>query len=283
MKLLNTKSVHILAVQEDSCPASVEDFVAVEAPLSITLQTKQNNRLVQINYMVTMRSPGKDFELVKGILWSEDLIHHREDVIDMRYVAMEEHPESQNILVHLKAQSYKRILDPKRQHHVVRTSCGICGKESIEDIFKHSCYSYTPNQPTLLHRHILALTRRLSKHQNLFKQTGGVHAAGLFDMAGNIVMVREDIGRHNALDKLVGAVIEKKMVPLSEYGLILSGRASFELVQKAWMAGCPILLAVGPPSDMGIELADDVGMTLVGFLSSQRYNVYTHPGRIRYA
>ena len=275
MKEEASKKIVITAVGTHESK-EILDTVAIEAPLSITLQSRLGGKVVQKPFMVTMRSPGDDFDLVRGLLWSEDVIQRFDDLIDLRYTTSAEH-----VIAHLSPESYRRVHDRVNFEYVSRSACGICGKESIDDIYKHSCYMYVPAHPLISHASLLQLSKRLFAFQKLFNQTGGVHAAGLFNPSGQIILAREDIGRHSAVDKLIGAALTQGLIPMSNYGIIVSGRASFELVQKTWMAGAPFLVAVGPPSNLGVELATDSGMTLVGFLSDVRYNIYTHPKRVR--
>ncbi len=275
-----TKHIKIETVRQSETRSVITDQIAVEAPLSITFQSVLDGQVVQKPYLVTMCTPGQDFELVKGLLWSEEIIHRKEDILDIR-VGDTDSTNGQNIIVHLSTKCFKDLkADTTNFEFVARTSCGICGKASIDEVFKHSCYTYPKNSPQITQMSLLRMPEELRKMQKLFHRTGGVHAAGLFDDSGQILKVYEDIGRHNALDKLIGAALEGGLIPLKSYGILLSGRASFELVQKSWMAGAPIVVSVGPPSSLGVELALDCGMTLIGFLSDKRFNIYSHPERV---
>jgi FdhD protein len=166
------------------------------------------------------------------------------------------------------------------RHFYTTSSCGICGKASIDAVAQQGQFDIAATELRIRADILGGLPAALKAKQAVFEQTGGLHASGLFDAAGNIVAVREDVGRHNALDKLIGSSLLAGRVPLAEFGIVVSGRTSFELMQKAKIAGCPLVAAVGAPSSLAVELANEFGMTLVGFLKVDRFNVYSRPDRI---
>jgi FdhD protein len=235
-----------------------EDEVAVEEPLEI--------RVGGAPLVVTMRTPGHDEELALGFLYGEGLIdaaHEAGPTDDFANNAVE------------VAGPLTR--DPGQRRFYTTSSCGVCGKGALEEVAVHS--APLPDGP-VVDRHLLAsLPDRLV--QPAFERTGGVHATGLFEPNGELLIAREDVGRHNAMDKVIGRALLDGLVPLGERILCVSGRLSFELVQKAAVAGAPILVGVGAPSSLAISLADDRGMTLCGFARRGSVNVYTHPGRVR--
>jgi len=245
------------------------DVVATEEPMEIRVET--GGRLFPVS--VTMRTPGHDFELAAGFLYTEGVIRSRKEVERISYCTAGQQPQQFNIVtVHLKP---KVAFDPLRLSRYVYTtsSCGICGKASLEQI-RATCPPPLTGKPHLPDDFFLRLPQAMQQQQTVFARTGGLHAAALFDASGNLVVLREDVGRHNAMDKLVGTLLLTDRLPASESVVLVSGRASFELVQKALMAGIPILAAVSAPSSLAIDLAKEFGMTLVGFLRDGRFNIY---------
>jgi FdhD protein len=235
-----------------------EDVVAVEEPLEI--------RVDGVPLVVTMRTPGHDEELALGFLYGEGLIdapHHSGPTVDFAANTVE------------VAGPLAR--DPGERRFYTTSSCGVCGKGALEEVAVHS--PPLPPGPTVARSLLAALPDRLE--QPAFERTGGMHATGLFDDAGTLLLVREDVGRHNAMDKVIGRAVLDGMVPLGERILCVSGRLSFELVQKAAVAGAPVLVGVGAPSSLAVSLAEERGMTLCGFARRGRGNLYTHPERVR--
>ncbi|MET4004710.1 FdhD protein [Arthrobacter sp. UYCu511] len=253
-----------------------EESLAVEEPLEI--------RLGHESFSVTMRTPGDDFDLVAGFLVSEGLIYEPEQLISLRFCAGEDENGQQTFNV-VEAQLRPDVAMPlpSAQRHITTSSaCGICGTASIEAVHKSTHFKLTSDvDEVLISASVLAsLPELLRREQKLFEKTGGVHAAGLFAPDGELLSLREDVGRHNAVDKVVGAAFREKQLPLRNIILQVSGRASFELVQKAAMAGVPVLAAVSAPSSLAVELAHNSGVTLVGFSRGATMNIYTHPGRV---
>lgn len=270
------QSCDILRVERDKPLLSQVDMLAVEEPLEIQIAFGPARARSRQSLAVTMRTPGQDFDLALGFLFTEGIIGRAADVSLMRYAGEQLSDSAQEnvLLVELRP---GLDLDMQRlsRHFYTASSCGICGKASIEMVQTHTCFNLLPNEPLLSREVLFALPDILAAHQAAFAHTGGIHAAGLFDAEGTLLLLREDVGRHNAVDKLVGAALSRGLVPLSRHIFLVSGRAGFELVQKSLMAGVPVLAAVGAPSSLSVELAETYGMTLLGFLREGRFNVYT--------
>jgi FdhD protein len=259
----------------------ITDALAVEEPLEIRLEHgPANDRKIQ-NVSVTMRTPGNDAELALGFLFTEGIIKQQSDTntIEHCFIACAENKENV-IQVSLNENTLPNLPNAERNFYTT-SSCGVCGKASINAIRTVSSFT----QDKLVENHIDAdilyqLPSILQKHQEVFADTGGLHASALFNLSGDLLLVREDVGRHNALDKLIGAALNRDLLPLDQHILLLSGRASFELIQKAAMAGITLIAAVGAPSSLSVQLAEEFNITLVGFLRNQRFNIYTQPQRI---
>ncbi|MQA06742.1 MAG: formate dehydrogenase accessory sulfurtransferase FdhD [Streptosporangiales bacterium] len=231
---------------------------------------------------VTMRTPGDDFDLVAGFLATEDVVTKPDDLLGMRYCAGkdDEGRNTYNVVDATLAPGLSAPLLDVTRNFYTTSSCGICGKASLDAVRLNQPYDLGTD-PTAVHVDTLwSLPDRLRQEQQVFERTGGLHAAGLFTADGELVCLREDIGRHNALDKLVGWALRQEMLPLAGHLVLLSGRASFELVQKALLAGVPVVAAVSAPSTLAVDLADEASMTLVGFLRGETMNVYTHTARL---
>lgn len=256
------------------------DSLAIEEPLEIRIgYGPAGNRQVK-NVSVTMRTPGNDGELASGFLFTEGIIRQREDILsaDHCFIACAENKENV-IQVDLKEDVMPSLNNTERNFYTT-SSCGVCGKGSINAIRTVSIYDGDVGENHVSDYRLYSLPDILQRHQQVFADTGGLHASALFDAAGELILLREDVGRHNALDKLIGAALNAGMLPLKTHILLLSGRASFELVQKAAMAGINIIAAVGAPSSLAVQLAEEFKITLVGFLRGKRFNIYTQPQRI---
>ena len=255
-----------------------EDILAAEEPLEI--------RLGHEAFSVTMRTPGDDFDLVAGFLVSEGVIWEQNQLISLRFCAGEDEDGRQTFnVVEAQLRPDVALPDAGLERHVYTTSsCGICGTASIDAVRKSSHFPLQPSTAagTLQIRAdmLATLPDRLRAGQKVFERTGGVHAAGLFTAQGELLCLREDVGRHNAVDKVVGWALREDRLPLAGTVLQVSGRASFELVQKAALAGVPLLAAVSAPSSLAVELAQSAGVTLVGFSRGASMNAYAHPERI---
>ncbi|WP_431943618.1 formate dehydrogenase accessory sulfurtransferase FdhD [Micromonospora marina] len=255
-----------------------QDTLAVEEPLEIRVGAAGPGRRRPL--AVTMRTPGDDLDLAIGFLLTEGLIRSAEDVYTAQLCAGAETPNTYNVVdVVLSPGVPEPVTDPARNFYTT-SSCGVCGKASIESVRTRSRFAVR-DDPLVVTADLLAgLPDRLRAAQRAFDRTGGLHAAGLFTPAGELVVLREDVGRHNAVDKVLGWATREGRLPLAGHVLLVSGRASFELTQKAWMAGVPLLAAVSAPSTLAVELAEEAGMTLVGFLRGPTMNVYTGAARV---
>lgn len=256
------------------------DSLAIEEPLEIRIEHgAKNDRRVQ-NVSVTMRTPGNDAELAVGFLFTEGIVKQTADIINAEhcFIACAENKENV-IQVSLNENIIPELKNAERNFYTT-SSCGVCGKGSIEAIRTVSSFSQIADDNVIDADLLYNLPDVLAEHQEVFATTGGLHACALFDKQGKLIQVREDVGRHNALDKLIGAALNSNMLPLNKYILLLSGRASFELVQKAAMAGITIIAAVGAPSSLAVKLAEEFNITLVGFLRYHRFNIYTAAHRI---
>jgi FdhD protein len=257
------------------------DVVATEEPLEIRLgYSRRDGSRAEENVSITMRTPGHDEELAVGFLFTEGIIHSRADVDGVVPRGQPAPDGSVNVVRVELAPAVKVDFKRLERHFYTTSSCGVCGKASIEAVAVQGQYDVAAMSLRVPGPVLGALPEALRSRQAVFEQTGGLHASGLFDAAGRIVTVREDVGRHNALDKLIGSALLAGQLPLAAHGIVVSGRASFELMQKAKMAGCPFVAAVGAPSSLAVELANEFGMTLVGFLKPERFNVYSRPDRV---
>jgi FdhD protein len=262
--------------------SEAEDVLAVEEPLEIVLAFGAKNNRQRQSISVTMRTPtGHDFELALGFLLTEGVISQTKDVISVRYTASELSETAQSNVVQVDIPpSVKFDAEKLQRHFYTSSSCGVCGKTAIEMIQTTSCFWIKKDFPTVKSPILMRLPDILRGMQTAFDATGAIHAAALFDTEGVLLAVREDVGRHNALDKLIGWAMQKELLPLSNNILLVSGRSSFELVQKALMAGIPIIAAVGAPSSLAVQLASDNDMTVIGFLKNNRFNIYAGFERI---
>jgi len=244
------------------------DWIASEAPLEVRIDGKP--------VTVLMRTPGNDEELVRGFLFNEGVVSSAKELVSVGPV--HESPEDVGgsvINVQLVGSHEHPTLD---RSFYSNASCGVCGKKTIESLEVKG--AITASRLQVQSSVLASLPDRLRGSQTTFARTGGVHASGLFTANGELVVLREDVGRHNALDKIVGWALAEGKLPLSSYLLLVSGRVSYEIVQKAVMAGIPFVAAVGAPSSLAVDLAERFELTLVGFLKADRMNVYTHPERI---
>jgi formate dehydrogenase accessory protein FdhD len=240
------------------------DTLAVEEPLQI--------RLGPSVLTTTMRTPGNDFDLVAGWLVAEGAVATSQDIVTMRMCTDELNTVEATLAAHLTP--------PRPRAFATTSACGVCGSDSVADVC--AVLRWPPrDDPVIVDREVvLDLPARLRSAQHVFDRTGGLHAAGLFTATGEPVLVREDVGRHNAVDKVVGAALRRNLLPLAGHVLQVSGRASFELVQKTAMAGIPVLSAISAPSSLAVDLAAECGITLLGFVRSGAMNVYTRADRV---
>ena len=292
MRRRSTATVKVRRMQGGHLIA-LKDVVATEEPMEVRAVCPNNGRPQAHSVAVTMRTPGNDFELAAGFLLTEGLIRDRGDVerISRRLAAHVEVPV-------LRMRTNPTIADEYNTIHVylrpgvdfgpelllrnfyTTSSCGVCGKASLEALRLRGCPAVAQDRPRVSAEIIGRLPEALRGAQSVFERTGGLHAAALFDPEGNLLTLREDVGRHNAMDKLIGYHLLNGSLPLSDYLVLLSGRASWELLQKALVAGIPMVVAIGAPSSLAVDLAEEFGMTLVGFTRRDSFNIYTGAERV---
>lgn len=256
------------------------DTIVVEEPLEL--------RIGPSPLTVTMRTPGDDIEWLHGFLHAEGIIAVKSDIVTARYCAgavMDDGTGTDiNTYNVIEVQLAPHVTNPieagRSRSFLTSSACGVCGKASIDELTVRAAYDLGIDTTQVQIATLLDLPNRLREAQPTFERTGGLHAAGLFTAEGEVVVVREDVGRHNAVDKVIGWAIQHDMLPLRGHVLQVSGRVSFELAQKAYLAGVPIISAVSAPSSLAIETATEAGMTMVGFVRGASLNVYTHPERV---
>ncbi|ROO52572.1 FdhD protein [Micromonospora sp. Llam0] len=256
------------------------DTVAGEEPLEIRVGPAGAARRAPL--AVTMRTPGNDIDLAIGFLLTEGVIGAAEDVVTAQLCAGTDTdtPNTYNVVdVTLAGHVPPPQTDPTRNFYTT-SSCGVCGKASIDAVRTRSRFDVAADRATFSPQTLVGLPDQLRAAQQGFDRTGGLHAAGLFTVDGQLRAVREDVGRHNAVDKLIGWAAREDLLPLRGHLLLVSGRASFELTQKAWMAGIPVLAAISAPSSLAVALAEEAGMTLVGFLRGSTMNIYAGADRL---
>ncbi|MEZ5089611.1 MAG: formate dehydrogenase accessory sulfurtransferase FdhD [Micropruina sp.] len=254
-----------------------DDRLAVEEPLELRLGGRP--------HAVTMRTPGHDIELAHGWLHAEGVIGDAEDVLRAQYCAGsvmdDETGTGVNTYNVLDLTLAAGVRPPPARGTFTSSACGVCGADSIETLARQGRWHVADDPTQVSGGLLLSLPERLRREQRVFETTGGVHAAGLFDLEGRVLVVREDVGRHNAVDKLVGWALLGGRLPLRGTVLQVSGRLSFELVQKAYLAGIPIVSAVSAPSSLAVDTARHLGLTVAGFVRGSSLNLYTHPERVR--
>ena len=241
------------------------DFVAREEPLELRVEGEPT--------AVIMRTPGQDLNLCRGFLFTEGVIEDGDDIHAIAHIDSPSRPKGNTVDVRLSSGVPLLRKDKAKRSFFASSSCGICGKESIERVVMNG--TSIPFTPSFDARILFTLSEKMREKQKSFTQTGGIHAVGLFDLQGNLLFLEEDVGRHNALDKVIGKALTLDMLPLSNHILLFSGRASFELLQKSWMAQVPIVVAIGAPSSLAIDLAEKAGIQLFAFLREKKCNQYT--------
>lgn len=267
-----SRSVDLTQVTEwkDGAAARKDDYLAAEEPLEI--------RIGENPLSVTMRTPGHDQELAAGFLFTEGLVQQREQIIALENATNDDDGKRGNVVRAEVAAEVLPDFDKLRRHFFAASSCGICGKASIDAVRSRLLRTPNPNfrvEPQL----IVSLPDALRSAQDVFERTGGLHAAALFDARGHLLIVREDIGRHNAVDKVIGWALLSDRIPLSDCILLVSGRGGFEIIQKAIVAGIPVVASVSAPSSLAVQLARELRLTLIGFLRGNRFVVYAGEDR----
>lgn len=268
----------ILAVRASRMQRKTDVLVA-EEPMEIRLLAGKQQRSVA----VTMRTPGHDFELALGFLHSENIISGLDGLEQVSYCTDPDLDPDQlyNVVSVTLNRNSLPDLDRLERSFFTTSACGVCGKASLEALALQGGVRFAPHPAPTLDPAILAqLPQRMSEAQGLFQQTGGLHAAGLFDLQGNLLVLREDVGRHNAVDKIAGSMLKTQLPAPEERILLVSGRASFEIMQKALMSRIPTVCAISAPSHLAVAVAQDFGMTVIGFLRDDRFNVYAGDGRV---
>jgi FdhD protein len=272
MKPKGSKTKAKIQVVENNQIRSRLDYLATEEPLEIRL-LPQGKTLA-----ITMRTPGNDFELATGFLYSEGIVSQRQDIEQISYCVEGDRQQLYNIVNVTIKPELKLDLPILERHFFTNSACGVCGKVSIEHLKNRAVV--INNSTQVLADLIYGLPDKLRLAQGIFNTTGGLHAAALFNLEGKLIKVREDVGRHNALDKLIGSIFLANELPLNNYLILVSGRSSFEILQKCIMASVPIVCAVSAPSSLAVSLAEEFGVTLIGFLRDRKFNVYSGKKRI---
>jgi FdhD protein len=264
-------------VVEDGKMRVRPDTLATEEPMEIRLLTGESRQTVA----VTMRTPGADFELAAGFLYGEGIVQGADDIAKISYCVDSDLDAAQQYnIVNVELRSGRAYdLRPLERHFYTTSACGVCGKASLEQLELRGCPVALPG-PEVSAETLYSLPEKLREAQGLFDATGGLHAAALFYAEGNLVALREDVGRHNATDKLVGWALLEGRLPLSGHIVMVSGRSSFEILQKCLTAGVPFVCAISAPSSLAVDVAREFGMTLVGFLRERRFNVYAGQDRV---
>lgn len=264
---------------DDVIPA--EDVLAAEEPLEIRLQYDAGSGPVQKSVSITMRTPGNDVELATGFLFSEGIITGANEIANIRHLNYGcQEGNGDNIIIAELAEGTIPDIQKLERHFYTTSSCGVCGKASIGAIRTITNKISSPDQLRVPATLLYSLPEKLRNSQDIFGDTGGLHASAIFDLEGNLIILREDVGRHNALDKVLGYLLNNSIKNVDNQVLLLSGRASFELIQKAAMAGIRVVAAVGAPSSLAVQLAKEFDITLLGFLRDQRFNIYSGEQRI---
>ena len=260
---------------------NVGDVVAIEEPLEIQLSSSTAAGSAAKSISITMRTPGDDANLALGFLLTEGIIESADQIMSVGHRG-EPTPDSglQNIIRVELRPDVDVDLDRLERHFYTTSSCGVCGKTSLEALRVTGQVSLARHSVKIAREVIVSMPDRVMDQQHVFATTGGLHAAAVFDPHGEIIVVKEDVGRHNATDKAIGALLQAGRLPGNTYGLLVSGRASFELMQKALVAGIPLLAAVGAPSSLAVQTAKEFDMTLVGFLRGAKFNIYAGADRI---
>jgi FdhD protein len=276
LRRASTTKRHIWTVDQGRA-ARTTDRLAIEEPLEIQLQAGR----AQQTLAVTMRTPGHDYELVAGFLYNEGVIVEKHDIAQMIYcVDGQTERQEYNVLRANLTRPDLPDLPQLDRHFLTNSACGVCGRAMLDELSVRTLPPLAP-MPPVAPEVLAGLPAALRQAQAVFAATGGLHAAALFEPTGELLAVREDVGRHNALDKLVGWGVLNRQLPFNSKIILVSGRASYELLHKCRVAGAPILCAVSAPSSLAVDLAARFGITLVGFLRGNRFNVYTYPDRIQ--
>ena len=258
-----------------------DDQISIEEPLEIILKYKDKKTWVEKTISITMRTPGHDEDLVRGFLFNERVVEQINHIDNIELVG---DPVGQYKLKNKAVASINNSenidIDKIKRNFLTNSSCGVCGKTSLDSLEIIKKDKILRSVPKINHEIIMKSPLMLKQNQSEFEKTGGIHASGLFDKKGNVIALREDVGRHNALDKLIGSVLKKNLLDNSSQFLTCSGRLNFDLVQKALMANIGVLVGVGAPTSLAVDLAKKFNMTLVGFVKDKSFNIYSNNERI---
>jgi FdhD protein len=277
---VSSRSFSISKIDRNSAK-SVDDQVAVEEPLEIRLGYSTPEGRTASSVSITMRTPGFDAELAVGFLFSESIIRNSSDILKVAHSGPAAEDTGNHNIVRVDLASDVEVdLGRLQRHFYTTSSCGVCGKSSLDALHVTGAEPLAAGQTRFNKETLIAMPDALRARQQTFEQTGGLHAAAAFDSQGEIIVVHEDVGRHNAVDKVVGSLLSRGLLPASDLGLMVSGRASFELMQKTLVAGIPLLAAVSAPSSLAVLLANEFNVSLVGFLRGETFNIYSGEERI---
>ena len=259
----------------------IKDAVSVEEPLEMRLKFKKNNKWHTENISITMRTPGNDEDLIKGFLFNERIVENIKDIEIVEHIGeVSGDYNLQNIIVATINKTDNLEIGKLKRNFVTNSSCGVCGKTSLDAIQIIKADKLDPSIPSIKEETILKSPNLLINEQSEFAKTGGIHASALIDENGKVITIREDVGRHNALDKLIGYSISKNLINPSNQFIACSGRLNFELVQKGLMANIGVMAGVGAPTSLAIDLAKRFDMTLLGFVKENSFNIYSNKNRI---
>lgn len=278
MKAEPTGTHSVLRVDGDA-RREERDRLAVEEPMEIRVRWQGGGAVEEKSIAITMRTPGHDFELAVGFLFSEQVVHGGDEVADIAYCLDVEEAQERNVVTVTLIPGVEADVERLQRNVVAYSACGLCGKATLDSLDMSGCAPIVGG-PTVSAKTLHSLPERMREGQRGFAATGGLHAAALFEPDGALVSLREDVGRHNAVDKVVGEHLMLGRVPLEDRVLLVSARAGFEILQKALVARVPIVAAIGAPSTLAVDLAERFGMTLVGFLRDGKFNVYAGAERI---
>jgi len=265
----------------DSQQQALTDHVAIEEPLEIRLGFSTPEGRVSRSISITMRTPGHDDELAAGFLFTESIVQQASDIVSIDPCGSPAPDSGHHNVIRVELSPTVEVdLGRLQRHFYTTSSCGVCGKASLDALRIVGVEPMNADGPKFANHALISVPENLRTQQNTFDKTGGLHAAAIFDVDGNLVATMEDIGRHNAVDKVVGALLLGDKLPAGDHGLMVSGRASFELMQKAAVAGIPLLAAVSAPSSLAVQVAQEFNMTLIGFLRGNTFNIYAGAQRI---
>jgi len=259
----------------------IDDQISIEEPLEIIIKYKGKENWIENTISITMRTPGNDEDLVRGFLFNERVIEKIDYIenIELTGEQVGEYKLKNKIIVKIN-NSENIDIDKIKRNFLTNSSCGVCGKTSLDSLEAIKKDKIIKSIPKIHHKIIMKSPNILKQNQSEFSKTGGIHASGLFNLNGDIVAIKEDVGRHNALDKLIGFVLKRKLLDTSSQFLACSGRLNFDLVQKALMSNIGIIIGVGAPTSLAIDLANKFNMTLVGFVKEDSFNIYSNKERI---